>query len=176
MKTPITFKVLKEGKVVYKTLQIKHNLKVIPSLEYNGQVFPETSVIHQVMEWLDNQDKSEKMLAHGWDMIIDYYHAKKRSIRTDEIKDFLEFAMPYISDSIKRQFSATVYESKNILFGKGKSNITKFKETCNIMKITNMAIMGFSKSLLSQIEQGEKLNRRKRLTRKKQSLWKEEKQ
>lgn len=166
MKIPITFKVLKEGKVVYKTLQIKHNLKVIPSLEYNGQVFPETSVVDQVMEWLDNQNKSEMMLAHGWDMIIDYYPKRSRKTRDDEIKDFLEFAMPYISDSIKRQFSATVYESKNILFGKGKSNITKFKETCNIMKITNMAIMGFSESLLNQIEQEEKLNQIKRLTRK----------
>lgn len=36
MKTPITFKVLKEGKITYKTLQIKHNFKVIPPLEYKG--------------------------------------------------------------------------------------------------------------------------------------------
>lgn len=149
----VTFKVLKEGKIGYKTLQIKHNFEVIAPIEYDGQIFPETSVIDQLMEWLDNKDKSEMMIVHGWDMIIDYYPARKRKTRNDEIKEFLEIAIPYISDSIKRQFSATVYESKNILFGKGKSNITKFKEVCNIMKITNKAIVGFSEMLLNQIKQ-----------------------
>lgn len=139
--TAITFKVLKAGKIVYRTLSIKHNLEVT-----------ETSVINQIMKWLDTQ-KSDLLIAHGWDMIIDYYPARKRRTRDDEIKDFLEFAMPYIDDSIKRQFSATVYESKTILFGKRKSNITKFKEVCNIMKITNMAIGGFSEMLLNQIKQ-----------------------
>ena len=166
MKTPITFKVLKEGKIVYKTLQIKHNFKVIPSVEFKGQVFPETSVVYQVMEWLDNQDKSDMMTAFGWDMIIDYYPARKRKTRDDEIREFLRFAMPYISDSIKRQFSATVYESKNTLFGKGKSNLTKFKEVCNTMKITNMAIAGFAEKILKQTEQEEKLNKIEREKRK----------
>lgn len=162
MKTPITFKVLKEGKIVYKTLQIKHNFKVIPPLEYKGQVFPETSIIYQVMEWLDTVDKSEMMIAHGWDMIIDYYPARKRKTRDDEIREFLRFAMPYISDSIKRQFSATVYESKDTLFGKGKTNLTKFKEVCNTMKITNKAIAGFAETILKRIKQEERLNQIKR--------------
>lgn len=157
MKTPITFKVLKEGKITCKTLQIKHNFKVIPPLEYNGQIFPETPIDYQVMEWLDTVDKSEMMIAHGWDMIIDYYPARKRKTRDDEIKEFLEFAMPYIGDSIKRQFSATVYESKDTLFGKGKTNFTKFKEVFNIMKITNMALGGFAEKLLNQIKQEERL-------------------
>ena len=166
MKTPITFKVLKEGKIVYKTLQIKHNFKVIPPVEYKGQVFPETPVAWQVMEWLDTTDKSDMMTAFGWDMIIDYYPARKRKTRDDEIREFLRFAMPYINDSIKRQFSATVYESKDTLFGKGKTNLTKFKEVCNTMKITNMAIAGFAEKILKIGKQEEKLNQIKREKRK----------
>lgn len=102
--------------------------------------FPKTSVEDQVMEMLDNMDKRDWMVKYDWDIILDYYPKKSKTKKSinDEIMEFMDFSMPYINmyPILKRPFEAVVSESVKILFGKGKSNVTKFKEVCNMINIS----------------------------------------
>lgn len=143
MKTNITFKVLADHRIFRKTIPIEHNF-VQYTDSFDGQSFVVT-IEHQVMEMLDNMDKKEMMDKYGWEMIFDYYPTfstrKKRSVQ-EEIDEFLMIVKPYISNHLIRQFSAITYESKEILFGKGKSHSVKLKEILTMMKISNMAILG----------------------------------
>lgn len=143
MKTNITFKVFADHRIFRKTIPIEHNfVQYIDS--FDGQSWVVT-IEHQVMEMLDNMDKKEIMDKNGWEMIFDYYptlpRRKKRSIQ-EEIDEFLMIVTPYIPKNLIRQFSAITYESKEILFGKGKSHNVKLKEILTMMKISNKSILG----------------------------------
>lgn len=155
MKTAVTFKAITyRGKVVCKTIRIEHDFQTIPPVEIQGVLFPETSVERQVMEYLDEMDKRELMEEREWSVILDYWIASKHKKRKDELLEFIEFCRPYIQPYpvLWRQFEATVSESKDILFGHNKSNVTKYKEVFNIMKITDKALNGLTDVLLKRAE------------------------
>lgn len=141
MKTVIiTFKALTyDGKVVFRDIPIKHDFEVIPSQKWRGVELPPTSIEQQVMQQLDETDKFQLMRDNEFEMIIDYWPKKprKRKKKVDEIKEFMEFAKPIIDTqpSLKRPFGAIVSSSQDILFGKGKSNVTKFKEVLKIYEL-----------------------------------------
>lgn len=82
MKTIITFKALRRGRVVHKHVPIYHNFEELPSTEFNGITFPPTSVESQVIEQLDNMDKSDLMFKYDFDIILDYYPKRKREKKT----------------------------------------------------------------------------------------------
>lgn len=143
MKTNITFKVLADHRIFRKTIPIEHNF-VQYTDSFDGQSWVVT-IEQQVMEMLDDMDKKEMMDKYGWEMIFDYYPAfprrKKLSVQ-EEIDEFLMIVTPYINKDMIRQFSAITYESKEILFGKGKSHSVKLKEILTMMKISNKSILG----------------------------------
>lgn len=143
MKTIITFKALRRSRVVYKNIPICHNFKELPSTEFNDIILPPTSVESQVMEQLDNMDKSDLMLKHDFDIILDYYPKRKRKKR-NEVDEFINFCEPYLSTypQLVIPFRKVISESKDILFGKGKSNEQKFKEVLNLVGVSLKAAQG----------------------------------
>lgn len=132
--TNVTFKALTDDRrLVRKTIPIHHNFEVILEQEFMGVMLPPTTVEEQVIHFLDEQDKSELMDKYGFYMIIDYYIKKKRKTKTNEFEEFRKFLALYFAQFpiLKRPFEAIISESKDMLFGKGKSNETKFKEVMN---------------------------------------------
>lgn len=148
MKTKITFKALKDGNVVYKNIDIEHSFKVKPCEYFNGYKLPQESIESQVIDYLDEIDKTEIMQKNGFDIILDYYPYKKGT-KKNEIKDFLLFCEPYLQKfpNLRRPFSAIIHESQNTLFGKHKSNTTKIKEVLNGVSIANKAALGTLEAL-----------------------------
>ena len=142
-KTIITFKALRRGCVVYKNIPIYHNFEELPATEFNGIELPPTSVESQVMEQLDEMDKLDLMLQHDFDIILDYFPKKKR-VKKNEIDEFVKFCEPYLNmyPQLTIPFQAVVSESKDILFGKRKSNEQKFKETLNLVSVSLKAAEG----------------------------------
>lgn len=153
IKTKITFKALKQGKVVYKNLSIEHpNYDVIPSELFNGFEMPPVSIESQVIDYLDNIDKSDIMVKYDWDIILDYYPYKKK-VRKNEIEEFIEYIRPYIEmfPSITRPVEAVISESKDILFGHGKSNNTKAKEVLKMLDMTLLASQGTMDAIVKTV-------------------------
>lgn len=143
--TKVTFKALTDDRrLVRKTIPIHHNFEVILEQMRNGIMLPPTSVEYQVIEFLDKQDKRELMNKYGFYMIIDYYVKKKRKTKTDEFEEFRKFLAPYFAmyPQLKRPFEAIVSESKDTLFGKGKSNEKKLKEVINAHSMIIKAVDG----------------------------------
>jgi hypothetical protein len=127
--TVITFKAISERKIVHRNIGIEHNFEEIPPTKFKGVDLPATSVESQVIDMLDETDKSQIMIDYGFDIILDYYPKKPRKKKTDELKEFMEYCQEVV-DKIpifKRPLEAIISESKD-LFGKGKSNETKLKE------------------------------------------------
>ena len=137
MKTKVTFKALRDGKIIYKTIPIEHSFSVIPSCEINNIIFPETSVEYQVIEYLDSIDKRDLMIKYDFDIIIDYW-IKRIYPKRNEVKEFLEFCGPLFAEmpSLKRQLSAVCYEMQDTLFGRGKSHATKLKEAVKTLEFS----------------------------------------
>lgn len=142
-KTIITFKAIRNGRVVHKNIPIYHDFNVLPPEEFQGVLLPPTSVESQVIDQLDQMDKTEFMLEHDFDIILDYYPKKKR-VRRNEIDEFVKFCEPYLKiyPQFRMPFQSVVSESKDILFGKGKSNEQKFKETVNLVTVSLKAAKG----------------------------------
>lgn len=143
--TKVTFKAITDDRrLVHKTIPIHHNFEVIPEQEFMGVMLPQTSVEYQVIHFLDEQDKSELMDKYGFSMIIDYYVKKKRKTKADEFEEFRKFLVPYFAmyPQLKRPFEAIISESKDTLFGKGKSNEKKLKEVINAHSMILKAVDG----------------------------------
>ena len=154
----ITFKAItSDRRIVCKNIPIHHNFEVIPSQEYMGVTLPPTSVEEQVIHFLDEQDKTALMEKYDFYLIIDYYPKKKRKSNANEFEEFKNFITPILNQFpvLKRPFEAIISESKDVLFGKGKSNEEKLKEVMNshsmIMKgvhgVVNMVLKNINKTL-----------------------------
>lgn len=143
MKIIVTFKVLSEGKIKYKNIPIEHNFKEIPGFIFDGIEFPSTSIEEQVILMLDEMDKWELMVKNDWEIIFDYYIKKKKD-KKSELQLFIEFCQPYLNlyPTLVIPFEAIIKNSYNILFGKGKSNETKFKEVLNLIDVSFKSING----------------------------------
>ena len=83
------------------------------------------------------------MIQYGFDIIIDYFPKKKRA-KKNEIEEFVKFCKPYLDlyPQITRPFGAVISESKELLFGKGKSNEQKFKEVMGMINVSLKAVEG----------------------------------
>ena len=78
MVTVITFKAISERKIVHKNIAIEHNFEEIPPIKFMGVELPATSVESQVIDMLDESDKSQIMIDYDFDIILDYYPKKPR--------------------------------------------------------------------------------------------------
>lgn len=156
-KTMITFKALCDGKVIYKNIPIYHNFEEIPQEDWNGIQLPTTSIGSQVIHYLDEIDKSDIMVKYNFDIIIDYFPKKKR-VKKNEIEEFVKFCKPYLDmhPHLIRPFSAIVSESKNILFGKRKSNEQKFKEVLGMISTSVKAASGAMDFMLRLLKETNK--------------------
>ena len=141
MKTKVIFKGLSDGKIVYRHIQIKHNFSIIPETEFLGYKLPAQSVESQVIDYLDSIDKSEIMLKHNLEIIIDYWVPKKKKKR-NEVKEFIEFFKPYITPDRYRPIEAIISEMKDVLFGKNKSHEQKALEVLTVLQISYKAGVG----------------------------------
>lgn len=152
MITKVTFKALRCGKVVHKTIPIEHEFKVIPPCVLMGQEFPETTIESQVIEHLDSIDKSDLMAKYDFDIIIDYW-VKYEKPKRNEVKEFEEFCEPLFAEmpDLRRQLSAVCYEMRDTLFGRGKSHATKLNEALKILgfsyKVTSATLATLTKHL-----------------------------
>ena len=142
-KTIITFKAIRDGRVVYKSIPIYHNFKELPPSDFNGIKLPATSVESQVIHYLDEIDKGDMMIQHNFDIIIDYF-PKKKKVKKNEIEIFIKFCQPYLDmyPSLIRPFEAVISEAQNIIFGNNKSNEQKFKEVLKMIDISFKASTG----------------------------------
>lgn len=158
MKTIITFKALRGGNIVYKNIPIYHNFKEIPPQEFDGLKDFAISVEDQVMHYLDEIDKRDMMIEHEFDIIIDYYPKKKRVKKKDEFNEFLNFCEPYLQPypELRRPFEAVVSDTYDILFGKRKSNETKFKEVLKMIDISFKGAIGGANMILKIMKEGNK--------------------
>lgn len=140
MVTVITFKAISERRVVHRNIPIEHNFEEIPPTKFHGVELPPTSVESQVINMLDETDKSQIMVDYGFDIILDYYPKKPRKKKVDELKEFIEYCQEVVDKipSFKIPLEAIISESKD-LFGKGKSNEAKLKE---IIKRYDLIIKG----------------------------------
>lgn len=143
MKTIVTFKAIRKGNVIHKNIPIHHDFHELPAMEFNGVQLPPTSVESQVMQYLDDIDKRDMMIKYDFDAILNYYPKRKR-VKNNEIEEFINFCKPYLNlhPELIRPFDAVIYESQKILFGKGKSNKTKFKEAMNLMGVAFKSATG----------------------------------
>ena len=152
--TNVTFKALTDDRrLVNKSIPIHHNFEIIPEQEFMGVMLPPTTVEEQVIHFLDEQDKSELMDKYGFYMIIDYYVKKKRNAKADEFEEFRKFLAPYFAmyPQLKRPFEAIISESKDTLFGKGKTNEKKLKEVINAHSMILKAVDGTLNLILKGI-------------------------
>jgi hypothetical protein len=143
-KTIITFKALTyDGKIVRRNITIENEFEVILAQKWHGIDLPPTSIEEQVMNQLDETDKSQIMADYDFDIILDYWPKKPRKKKGDELKEFMEYCQPIIdlNPSFKRPFEAIISECKDTLFGKGKSNKTKLDE---VMKMYELIMKGTS--------------------------------
>lgn len=152
--TIITFKAItSERKIVRRNIPIEHEFEVIPAQKWHGIDLPPTSIEEQVMNQLDETDKSQIMADYDFDIILDYWPKKPRKKKGDELKEFMEYCQPIIdlNPSFKRPFEAIISECKDTLFGKGKSNKTKLDEVMKmyelIMKSTSGTLDMVNKTL-----------------------------
>ena len=154
MKTIVTFKALRSGKVIYKNITINHDFQELPETEFNGIKFPPTSVETQVIQYLDEIDKSDIMIQHDFDIIIDYFPKKKR-VKKNEIEEFIKFCKPYLDlyPQFIRPFEAVIAESQELLFGNRKSNEQKFKEVLGMINVSLKASAG-TMDLIAKILKG----------------------
>lgn len=145
--TIITFKAItSERKIVRRNIPIEHEFEVIPAQKWHGIDLPPTSIEEQVMNQLDETDKSQIMADYDFDIILDYWPKKPRKKKGDELKEFMEYCQPIIdlNPSFKRPFEAIISECKDSLFGKGKSHKTKLDE---VMKMYELIMKGTSGTL-----------------------------
>ena len=150
----VTFKALTDDRrLVHKTIPIHHNFEVIPEQIWHGVKLPPISVESQVIHFLDEQDKRELMEKYNFYIIIDYYIKKKRKTKADEFEEFRKFLAPYFEEFpiLKRPFEAIISESKDMLFGKGKSNETKLKEVMNAYEMIIKGVHGAVNMVLNNI-------------------------
>lgn len=159
-KTIITFKALRRGVVVYKNIPIHHNFQELPETEFNGIKFPSTSIETQVIQYLDEIDKSDIMNQYEFDVILDYFPKKKR-VKRNEVEEFIKFCKPCfeVYPHLIRPFNAVISESKEILFGKRKSNYQKFKEVLNMVGISFKIAGGTIDVITKIIKQHNDINR-----------------
>lgn len=140
MKTKIIFKGIDDyGRVIRRTIPIEHNFTEQPAEEFMGVLLPPVSVESQVIEYLDTIDKSDIMNKYGFYIILDYYPYVKRN-KKKEFEEFIQYLSAIIP--IDRSVIAIVSESKDVLFGKGKSNYTKAVELINMQQIAFKAAGG----------------------------------
>lgn len=150
--TIITFKALSNHRIIRKNIPIEHNFEVIPPTMFNGVELPATSIESQVIDYLDEIDKTDLMIKYEFDIILDYW-PKKAKKKKNEIKEFIDYCNPYIQQfpELEKPFRAVISESKDVLFGKRKSNETKFKEVLNMLNIAYKASAGTSQMICNRI-------------------------
>jgi hypothetical protein len=141
--TVITFKAISERKIVHKNIGIEHNFEEIPPTKFMGVDLPAISVESQVINMLDETDKSQIMIDNDFDIILDYYPKKPRKKKVDELKEFMEYCQEVVDKvpSFKRPLEAIISESKD-LFGKGKSNEAKLKEVIKRYELIMKGVNG----------------------------------
>ena len=162
MKTTIvTFKALTyDGKIVHKRIPIHHNFEEIPPTVFHGVKLPKESVESQVIDFLDEQDKTKLMQKHQFEIIFDYYVKPKKPRRTKkkEMEEFIEYCKPLLltCPQLEVPFMAIVSESKDILFGKGKSNKDKLNEVMKMHEMILLGVNGVLDSLLKKMHEYDK--------------------
>ena len=157
MTTKIVFKGISDGRVVHRTIPIEHpDFDIIPSETFLGHKLPSQSIQSQVIDYLDSIDKSEIMIKYGLDLILDYYPKKvtKHKKRVTEVEAFIEYMHPIIEEhpDLQRPIEAVMSEAKDVLFGCGKTNIQKAKETLTMLRVSYLAATGAYKSIGSIYE------------------------
>lgn len=151
--TIITFHAItSDRRIVHKSIPIEHNYVEIPAQKWHGIDLPPTTVEEQVMNELDETDKTNIMIDNDFDLIIDYWPKKprKRKNKDEELNEFMEYCQPLIDKcpSFKRPFEAIISESKNTLFGKGKSNETKLEEVMKMYELVMKGASGVTKMVM----------------------------
>ena len=144
-KTVITFKAItSDRRIVTRNITIENEFEIIPSQKWHGIDLPPTSIEEQVINQLDESDKSQIMLDYDFDMILDYWPKKPRKNKADEIAEFIKYCQPIfdLHPEWKRAYEAIVSEYKDSLFGKRKSNKTKLNEVMKIHEMIMKATLG----------------------------------
>lgn len=144
MTTKVKFKAIRGGRIVYKTISIEHpKFEPSPPIIFDGVQLPETPIEYKIKECLDEIDKSDIMVKYDFDVILDYWIPKKKA-KANEIEEFFVYMQPLVdaSPELRVPLEKIISESKDVLFGKGKSHLTKAKEVINILNISYKVASG----------------------------------
>lgn len=117
MKIKIKFKALTyNGKVIVFTKDFYcPDFEVIPPKKLNDGELPEITVESQIIDWLDEQDKSNLMIEKDLGVIIDYWIPKKKE-KKSTIVDYLKKAN--LSEQLMLDLLAVYKKIKPIIKGK----------------------------------------------------------
>ncbi len=154
MKTKVKFKAIRDGRIVYKTIPIEHpKFEPSPPIVFDGVEFPETPIEYKIMEYLDEIDKSDIMVKYDFDVILDYWIPKKKA-KANEIEEFFAYMQPLVdvNPDLRVPLEKIISESKDVLFGKGKSHRTKAIEVINMLKISYKVANGVTDMLLDKFK------------------------
>lgn len=149
--TKIVFKALSGGRIIYKTISIKHpKFNIIPSCTFLGYKLPSQSIQSQVIEYLDKIDKSD--IDPIWvDIILDYYPKKRRTSKKkiDEVADFIEYLRPIVElhPDLQIPIEAVIHMAKDELFGHRKSNLQKTKEVLKMAEMSYATAIGVYRNI-----------------------------
>ena len=145
--TKIVFKALSAGRIIHKTIPIKHpKFNIISSCTFLGYKLPSQSIESQVIEYLDKIDKSDIITQYEFDIILDYYPKKLRASKKkiDEVTDFIEYIRPIVElhPDLQIPIEAVIYMAKDELFGHRKSNLQKAKEVLKMAEMSYATAIG----------------------------------
>ena len=117
MKQKIKLKALSyTGKVIFFTKDFDcPDFELIPPTNFQGIELPETTVESQVIDWFDDQDKSQNKIKKELSIIIDYWVPKKKQIKPT-ILDYLKQAD--LSEQLLLDLIAVYAEIRPLLKGK----------------------------------------------------------
>ena len=145
MITKVEFTVIRDHEIETLILPIEHDFEVLPPDTFDGIELPETSIEYQVMTYLDELDKSRIMEENYIDLIIDY----KIYAEVDEVQELYDYLQPLVDsdESMRIPLESVISESRDILFGCGKTVEQKAFEVIRMVDISYKAAIGALKMI-----------------------------
>lgn len=145
MITKVEFTVIRDHELEVLVLPIEHDFEVLPTHTLDGVELPETSIEYQVMVYLDELDKSKIMEENDIDLIIDY----KIYTEVDEVQELYNYLQPLVDadESMRIPLESVISESRDILFGCGKTVEQKAHEVIRMVDISYKAAIGALKMI-----------------------------
>jgi len=150
MKQAFKFKVMTYNgaiKYITKTFDCP-DFQVIPPKEYQGRVFPETTIQYQLMDWMDTIDKRDFMIENDLGVIINYWIPEAKQ-KKETVLDYLKQAN--LSKEMTLDLIAIYHKIKPIL--KGKSIESQIEILFSHLSVGYQAIITSNEKIINMLKE-----------------------